>query len=298
MIYLIDDTPVQMLDEYLKLSDYADILKREEEFTSDDILSLTWASCVLIHSSFHDAKVKRDILSFVGYGDTAPVVQFSDGDSPEAEFSGDNYISSIKKRVFYSRLKKFLDEHPDIANMVKTDEGNYYCFPFLRGDSYENNTLLYTEGWVYRTDLLAKAGVEAIPETPDELYDALVNVILSMESYIERDSDGNYVISNPVNEEENFADKWPMHPKRKENFFKWLVQLKKDLRSLQSTTGMDLQRTLSNSFGQEATMRSFTDFTANKHNEFKSNVTRISETGVLGTIGKNLNASNTFYGKS
>ena len=130
------------------------------------------------------------------------------------------------------------------------------------------------------------------------LYDALVNVILSMESYIERDSDGNYVISNPVNEEENFADKWPMHPKRKENFFKWLVQLKKDLRSLQSTTGMDLQRTLSNSFGQEATMRSFTDFTANKHNEFKSNVTRISETGVLGTIGKNLNASNTFYGKS
>ena len=29
---------------------------------------------------------------------------------------------------------------------------------------------------IYRTDLLAKAGVEAIPETPDELYDALVKI--------------------------------------------------------------------------------------------------------------------------
>ena len=72
----------------------------------------------------------------------------------------DGVIIALNDYMQYApNLKKFLDEHPDIANMVKTDEGNYYCFPFLRGDSYENNTLLYTEGWVYRTDLLAKAGV-------------------------------------------------------------------------------------------------------------------------------------------
>ena len=83
-----------------------------------------------------------------------------------------------------------------------------------------------------------------------DIHDALANVIVSMESYIDRDAEGNYIISNPVNEEENFADKWPTHPKRKENFFKWLAQLKTDLRSLQTNTGIELQRTLSNSFGR------------------------------------------------
>ncbi len=130
-----------------------------------------------------------------------------------------------------------------------------------------------------------------------DIYDAFVNVILGMDSLIMRDSDGNYVISNPVNEEENFADKWPTHPKRKENFFKWLAQLKTDLRSLQGDTGVNLQRTLSNSFGQDVTSRSYSDFTTSKHNEFSGNATKISTTGVLGTIGKTLNATNTFYGK-
>lgn len=130
-----------------------------------------------------------------------------------------------------------------------------------------------------------------------DIHDALINVVFAMESYIDRDDDGNSVILNPVNEEENFADKWPSHPKRKENFFKWLAQLKTDLRSLQSNTGIELQRTLSNSFGQDVTSRSYIDYTANKHNEFSSSAAKISTTGVLGTIGKTLNAANTFYGK-
>ena len=48
----------------------------------------------------------------------------------------DGVIIALNDYMQYApNLKKFLDEHPDIANMVKTDEGNYYCFPFLRGDS-------------------------------------------------------------------------------------------------------------------------------------------------------------------
>ncbi len=110
MIYLIDDTPVQMLAEYFNPSDYSDVLKRLEGFTVDDIFSLTYASCVLLHSSYHDTRVKRQVPSFLGYGDSAPVVLFSDGDDEEAQFNGDNYIISIKKRVLYSRLPKFLAE--------------------------------------------------------------------------------------------------------------------------------------------------------------------------------------------
>lgn len=110
MIFLIDDTPVRMLEEYLNPSDYEDVLKRLEGFSSDDVFSLTNASCVLLHSSYHDARVKREVPNYLGYGDIAPVVLFSDGDDEEAQFNGDNYIISIKKRVLYSRLPKLLAE--------------------------------------------------------------------------------------------------------------------------------------------------------------------------------------------
>ena len=46
------------------------------------------------------------------------------------------------------------------------------------------------------------------------LYDGLFNVIEKMEQNIHIDCNGNYVVSNPVNSEENFADKWAKYPKR------------------------------------------------------------------------------------
>ena len=70
-------------------------------------------------------------------------------------------------------ITAFLEEHPDIAKMISTDDGTYYVFPFLRHDSYENNNLLFSEGWVWRKDLLDKIGKD-VPETPDELYEVLV----------------------------------------------------------------------------------------------------------------------------
>ena len=70
-------------------------------------------------------------------------------------------------------MSKFLETHPDIAKMISTDDGTYYAFPFLRGESYEGNNLIFTEGWVWRKDLLNKAGIDQIPRTPDELYTAL-----------------------------------------------------------------------------------------------------------------------------
>lgn len=70
-------------------------------------------------------------------------------------------------------ISKYLAENPDIAKMISTDDGTYYVFPFLRGSSYENNNLIFTEGWVWRLDLLKKIGMDHAPATPDELYKAL-----------------------------------------------------------------------------------------------------------------------------
>ncbi|MCI6674329.1 MAG: extracellular solute-binding protein [Sphaerochaetaceae bacterium] len=76
-------------------------------------------------------------------------------------------------KKYCPNITKFLDEHPDVAKMISTNDGTYYAFPYLRGEDYVNNPLLFSEGWVWRKDLLAKAGINEIPETPDEIYTAL-----------------------------------------------------------------------------------------------------------------------------
>ncbi len=65
-------------------------------------------------------------------------------------------------------LKKFLNSHPDINKMVKTDDGHYYVFPFLRPDE----ELLVTFGPVVRADWLQEINLD-VPETLDDWYKML-----------------------------------------------------------------------------------------------------------------------------
>ena len=55
-----------------------------------------------------------------------------------------------------------------LSKIAKSDSGNYYMFPFIRGD--EKLTVSY--GPVVRKDILDKAGV-SVPETIDEWHTAL-----------------------------------------------------------------------------------------------------------------------------
>ena len=66
----------------------------------------------------------------------------------------------------------------------------------------------------------------------ENLVDALCNVIKRMESFIYKNERNEYVVKNPVNPEENFADKWTSHPKRQHNFFLWLDAVKKDFANI------------------------------------------------------------------
>ena len=61
-----------------------------------------------------------------------------------------------------------------------------------------------------------------------DILTALQNIVADMPRYIQQ-SDGVVWIPNPVNPFENFADKWAGHPQRKENFYKWLSEVQKDL---------------------------------------------------------------------
>lgn len=65
-------------------------------------------------------------------------------------------------------LKGFLKSRPDIDKMVKTDSGNYYVFPFLKGD----DSLLSVFGPMLRKDWLDSLNM-SVPTTIDEWYTVL-----------------------------------------------------------------------------------------------------------------------------
>jgi ABC-type sugar transport system, periplasmic component len=65
-------------------------------------------------------------------------------------------------------LKAYLEANPHIDKLVKTDEGNYYAFPFIRGDI----GLLNTIGLMVRQDWLDELGLE-VPTTIDEWHTVL-----------------------------------------------------------------------------------------------------------------------------
>tara|TARA_B100000378_G_scaffold258246_1_gene237367 strand:- start:511 stop:1338 length:828 start_codon:yes stop_codon:yes gene_type:complete len=60
---------------------------------------------------------------------------------------------------------------------------------------------------------------------------ALLSILSRMENAIEHDGT-KYIIRNPTDALENFADKWENHPERAEAFVGWLEQARKDFSSV------------------------------------------------------------------
>lgn len=75
------------------------------------------------------------------------------------------YILDLNEAIdkWAPNFKKLLSERPDYDKMIKTDEGRYYAFPGLAGDSVN---CIYS-GPMVRKDWLDKLGME-VPETIDE----------------------------------------------------------------------------------------------------------------------------------
>ena len=56
-----------------------------------------------------------------------------------------------------------------------------------------------------------------------ELFDALIDVVKAMPNYIEKRGD-KWWVQNPVERDENFADRWNEYPDRRQAFFDWLAR--------------------------------------------------------------------------
>lgn len=61
----------------------------------------------------------------------------------------------------------------------------------------------------------------------DSIGYALLSILSRMEEAIKHDGT-KYIIENPTNALENFADKWEKHPERADAFFEWLKQARED----------------------------------------------------------------------
>ncbi len=140
----------------------------------------------------------------------------------------------------------------------------------------------------------------------EELIDALWGVVNRMENEIEFiDSHGRkykksdlYIpseavewISNPTNISENFADRWNDEGSvRRENFYRWLEQVKADLSDAQSKTGLqNISESLKNSFGKEAVVKTFSDY-GNRSRLLTESGNNYADrkSGILGTVGATL----------
>lgn len=107
----------------------------------------------------------------------------ADGDLPDImEYTWQSYPGGPQKAIedgnilalndiidqYCPNLKAYLEAHPDVDRQCKTDEGNYYMFPFVRGD----DSLRVSTGLMIRQDWLNDLGLE-MPTTIDEWRDVL-----------------------------------------------------------------------------------------------------------------------------
>ena len=107
----------------------------------------------------------------------------ADGDQPDImEYTWQSYPGGPQKAIedgnilalndiidqYCPNLKAYLEAHPDVDRQCKTDEGNYYMFPFVRGD----DSLRVSTGLMIRQDWLNDLGLE-MPTTIDEWHDVL-----------------------------------------------------------------------------------------------------------------------------
>lgn len=92
-------------------------------------------------------------------------------------------------------------------------------------------------------------------ENQEDIYDALISITQRMPSFIEYRS-GKWWVQNPVDPDENFADKWNEYPERREAFIRWLKKVEADFAKVSNAqTSNEALVMLEEPLGQETVTR-------------------------------------------
>ncbi|MGN0906271.1 MAG: extracellular solute-binding protein [Bullifex sp.] len=161
-------TKIKNANDFSELPYWQEVMKR----TNTDIeFTNVSAENKILSEQFSILQVSSDLPDIVEY----KWASYAGG--PQSAID-DGFIIPLNDvfEKYCPNITKYLAEHPDIAKECSTDDGTYYCFPFFRGYDYNNNGLLFSEGTIYRMDILKSLGFDNPPETADELYDVLVAI--------------------------------------------------------------------------------------------------------------------------
>ena len=119
--------------------------------------------------------------------------------------------------------------------------------------------------------------------------------------YLEKDENGNILIQNPVNENENFANKWPSNPERKEAFFKFMDELRYDLVTNKVLLEGNLREqadAYKKLFGENMVNKVYESMAKSTREEREKSNVYLKENGNLTTEKTNITVrKHNFYGK-
>ena len=140
-----------------------------ENYDADKVWFWKWASEAM-NISFDIEQIPSESV------DQRKNLMFASGELPDiinwdwraygADKAMDNkYIIALNDVIdkYAPNLKSLIASDGDLEKMLKTDNGSFYAFPFLRGD----DELCTYSGPIVRKDWLDKIGMD-IPETVDE----------------------------------------------------------------------------------------------------------------------------------
>ena len=96
----------------------------------------------------------------------------------------------------------------------------------------------------------------------ENIVDALLNTLSTMRSHIKYEYCINHRkqiawVKNPINEEENFADKWAINPSKEENFDIWLSKAQSDFEVLRNADFTQIYKLLKTILGTNPVNEAF-----------------------------------------
>lgn len=132
-----------------------------------------------------------------------------------------------------------------------------------------------------------------------DLLQALLQVVGDMSDYIEK-KNGIWIVSNPVEQRENFADRWAKDPDLADQFFAWLKVLRRQLEAADEERGLHrIAARLSEGFGGEVVEKAAARIGASYREEReKGRLGFTPTTGLLSSAGTTRVRNHDFYGAS
>lgn len=151
------------------------------------------------------------------------------------------------------------------------------------------------------TTLAARSYVQETTVAAEDLFEFVIRVADGLSRFIEigktASAQQTYRVINPVNDAENFADKWTRSDY--EAFIRWQKQMVQQLRAVKATKGQGVDTMLNRlieGFGRDRVIKAANDLGIDTSRVHQANRLRVAgATGVVGLTGSPMGAT-TFHG--